>query len=171
MQESITITNVYQHLGAQQLTFWGKKSVEELLLHPEHAGRLTIAVSTGCATLHLRPTVPEGRQMLELLQRALATFEEHAGSSYECHITCRVRDAEKAAKVAEALHWKTSEIARDPVLGADTYYYLTSHHVSYVTMHARMKVAVQALQAEGVEVVREKIEHIVYDTKRKGVAA
>ncbi len=84
---------------------------------------------------------------------------------FECHITCHVRDAEVAACVAEALHWKTSEIARDPTLGGATYFYLTSHGATYVHLFGRMQEASSSLRHLGVEVVREKIEHIVYDTK------
>lgn len=85
--------------------------------------------------------------------------------NYECHITCHQSAAEIATKVAKALHWKTSEIARDPVLGQATYFYLTSHGATYDQLFERMETAALALRAEGVEVVREKIEHIVYDTK------
>lgn len=85
--------------------------------------------------------------------------------SYECHITCHQADAAVATSVAEALHWKTSEIARDPVLGQATYFYLTSHGKTFEHLFGRMREAVAALKAKGLEVVREKIEHIVFDTK------
>lgn len=84
---------------------------------------------------------------------------------YECHITCHQKDAIPATTVAQGHHWKTSEIARDPVLGEATYFYLTSHGATYDHLYGRMKAASEALQSLGVEVVREKIEHIVYDTK------
>lgn len=85
--------------------------------------------------------------------------------NYECHITCHLHDAAFAGAVATALHWKTSEIARDPVLGSDTYFYLTSHGATYGDLFTRMEEAEAALVRQGVEVVRKKIEHIVYDTK------
>lgn len=84
---------------------------------------------------------------------------------FECHITCNQADGEKASAVATEHHWKTSEIARDPVLGAATFFYLTSHGASYQSIFRRMRTAVAALEAAGVSVVREKIEEIVYDTK------
>lgn len=84
---------------------------------------------------------------------------------YECHITCRQVDAEAAAAVAQAKHWKTSEIARDPVLGQATYYYLTSHSDDYMIMFRRMKEAVTALKEVDAWVLREKIELIMYDSK------
>jgi hypothetical protein len=84
---------------------------------------------------------------------------------YECHITLSTADASVAAAVAKYLHWKTSEIARDPVLGDDTFYYLTSHHTDYDAMKGRMEMCVTALKNSGAKVIREKIELIVHDTK------
>jgi hypothetical protein len=84
---------------------------------------------------------------------------------YECHITLSTADGNIAAVIARQLHWKTSEIARDPVLGEDTYYYLTSHHVDYDAMKDRMDMCVMLLRASGVNIIREKIELIVHDTK------
>lgn len=86
---------------------------------------------------------------------------------FECHITCTVERAFIATQVANQFHWKTSEIARDPVLGDDTYFYLTTHGDDYIKVFNRMRYAVEELRARGVEVVREKIELIMYDTKVK----
>lgn len=88
-------------------------------------------------------------------------------SNYECHITVMASDGPAAEQVAKALRWKTSEIARDPVLGDDTYFYLTSHANERVVMHERMTAAVQALRAIGIFVVREKIEQIIHDVRHK----
>lgn len=90
---------------------------------------------------------------------------------YECHITVSSRDGPVAEQVAKALHWKTSEIARDPVLGNDTYFYLTSHGDKLRRMYERMAEAVQALRAIGVFVVREKIEDIIWDVRHSAPAA
>ena len=84
---------------------------------------------------------------------------------FECHITCYTSQADKASAVAKTLHWKTSEIARDPVLGNDTYFYLTSHSNDLTHMMDRMKTATKTLQDFGVQIVREKIEVIIHDTK------
>lgn len=100
--------------------------------------------------------------------------------TYECHITCSVEHAEAATQVARELHWKTSEIARDPVLGNATYFYLTTHSreeyldadpdrrtdsLADTQIYQRMKAAVLRLTQLGVPVIREKIEAIVFDTK------
>jgi hypothetical protein len=86
---------------------------------------------------------------------------------YECHITVHSKDGPAAEQVAKALHWNTSEIARDPVLGEDTYFYLTTHDDFLRRMHERMAQAAQALRQVGIFVVREKIEEIVHDVRHK----
>lgn len=98
-------------------------------------------------------------------KRSEPTTHQVMNTHYECHITCHLKDAKIAEKVAVDLHWKTSEIARDPVLGKDSYFYLTSHSLDYNSMFSRMEQAAIQLREAGVEVLREKIEHIVYDTK------
>lgn len=89
---------------------------------------------------------------------------------YECHITLSTADAPAASVIARTLHWKTSEIARDPVLGEDTFYYLTSHDIDYDRMFDRMEMCCMVLRASGVNIIREKIELIVHDTKMNLVA-
>lgn len=85
--------------------------------------------------------------------------------TYECHITCYLSDAKIAASVAQQFGWKTSEIARDPLLGDGTYFYLTKHADDYMTLYVEMSVAVVTLLRSDAFVVRQKIEHIVFDTK------
>ena len=84
---------------------------------------------------------------------------------YESHITVSTDCRVVGIDVADTYGWKTSEIARDPLLGDETYFYLTSHDKSFIGMYDRMKEVSDALRSRGVEVVREKIELIVYDTK------
>jgi hypothetical protein len=86
---------------------------------------------------------------------------------YECHITCDQKDAEEASRVATWHGWKTSEIARDPTLGNDTYFYLTSHSTDLIVLHKHMDYMARFLADAGVRVLRKKIELIVYDTKRQ----
>jgi hypothetical protein len=86
---------------------------------------------------------------------------------FECHITVSTKHSEMAAKTAKELHWKTSEIARDPVLGDDTFFYLTTHSDNLPEITGRMKRCVFALEFIEVEVLREKIELILHDTKVK----
>lgn len=84
---------------------------------------------------------------------------------FECHITTNTQHAEAATDIAKAMHWKTSEIARDPVLGDATYFYLTSHGATYKHIKDRMDACASALTEAGAPVIRMKIEEIIYDTK------
>ncbi len=84
---------------------------------------------------------------------------------FECHITINLKDAEIGERVAKELHWKTSEIARDPVLGKDSYFYLTTHDNDLSRMISRMKQAREKLNSGFVFVVREKIEVIIHDVR------
>lgn len=84
---------------------------------------------------------------------------------YECHITLSTKDAAAATEVATRLHWKTSEIARDPVLGDETYFYLTSHAPKEDAMRYRLQCCATALRSKGIHMIRQKIEHIIFDAK------
>lgn len=86
---------------------------------------------------------------------------------YEIHITCYTSQSRPAASAAKELHWKTSEIMRDPVLGNDTYYYLTKYASTYEQAIRFLSDAVSDLRKRGVIVVREKIEHIVHDVRHR----
>lgn len=85
--------------------------------------------------------------------------------SYECHITTTVAAAEEGERIAAAHGWKTSEIKRDPVLGDGSHFYLTAHDTNFPRLLMKMQLAACDLRAAGCAVLREKIEHIVYDTK------
>ena len=91
--------------------------------------------------------------------------------NYECHITVSTEYAEKAAEVARILHWKTSEIARDPVLGDKNFYYLTTHCGDFDAMFTRMRACVDSLESFSIPVIREKIELIIHDTKTNRFAS
>jgi len=86
---------------------------------------------------------------------------------YECHITVSTEYAETASSIARELHWKTSEIARDPVLGDKNFFYLTTHTNDFPQMWTKMNTATARLQELSVPVIREKIELIIHDTKVK----
>lgn len=87
--------------------------------------------------------------------------------NFECHITLPREQGSIAAAVAAdpKLPWKFSQIDGDPVLGQQVFAYLTRHDTNYVRLYANMKHTVVELTQQGVDVVREKIELIMYDTK------
>lgn len=86
---------------------------------------------------------------------------------FECHITVDTKDAESATQTAKELHWKTSEIARDPILGDKNFFYLTTHSLTYKEMWTKLRICVASLEAYKIHIIREKIELIVHDTKVK----
>jgi hypothetical protein len=83
---------------------------------------------------------------------------------YECHITLHLADAGRASSILIP-GWKTSEIARDPVLGDDTHFYLTAHDRDSLTIYEAMRLMSKMLAESGIEIIRKKIELTVYDTK------
>lgn len=89
------------------------------------------------------------------------------GNLYELHITINIADAQLAEPIAKELHWKTSQIMGDPVLGAKPFAYLTSYVRSFTSGAAREQLnkAVQALRVGGIPVIREKIEQIIHDVR------
>jgi hypothetical protein len=86
---------------------------------------------------------------------------------FECHITVSTEHAETATNIAKLCHWKTSEIAGDPILGDKNFFYLTSHSKNYSDMWDRLRNTVRMFENVEVPVIREKIELIVHDTKVK----
>ena len=91
---------------------------------------------------------------------------------YEAHITLSTADADIGRSVAKEFGWKHSEIARDPLLGDDVYFYLTAHHPGYNTLYREMKGVISYLQCHyNVKIYREKIEHIVYDVRHDRIPA
>lgn len=83
---------------------------------------------------------------------------------FEAHITC----PREASAVVEALageHWKFSAIDGDPLLGKQPYCYLTAYDTSADALLGRVTAMAHQIRCRDVEVLREKIEEIIYDTK------
>lgn len=92
--------------------------------------------------------------------------------TYEAHITLAVdrttevsRElARTAAAIAEGLGWKSSHIDGDPVLGVGVKSYLTKHAADGQSLLIVMQHTAAILRAAGLDVLRQKVEHVVYDT-------
>lgn len=84
---------------------------------------------------------------------------------FECHITCNLKHIKTAAAVADGHGWKPSTIEGDITLGKESYFYLTKHSRDYMSLFNEMQRCANALRLTGCEVIREKIELIMYDTK------
>ena len=88
---------------------------------------------------------------------------------FECHITVYKPKSNTEAKllftVAQEVKMKPSWITGDPVLGAGKWFYISGYSTSYDDLLGRMKAVASKLRDNNIEVVREKIEQILYDTK------
>lgn len=85
--------------------------------------------------------------------------------THECHITVPQSFSEKASQVAKVLGWKTSEIARDPIMGEETFFYLTRHADKADDLFQLALHCESVLRINQVPTLRTKIERIVFDTK------
>lgn len=88
---------------------------------------------------------------------------------FESHITLlKPQSTEKARllfKLSEEYGMKTSWITGDPVLGTGKWFYISSYSENFDELLLRVKEMAVKLRDLGFEVVREKIEEILYDTK------
>lgn len=85
---------------------------------------------------------------------------------YECHLTYEnVTSGVETVlcNYAAKYGWKTSYIMDDPALGPGKRFFLTMHHDDKALLYALMQKA--AMSPELPEPAREKIEHIIHDTK------
>jgi hypothetical protein len=88
---------------------------------------------------------------------------------YECHITLGLHPV-SAKGLIEALGWKYSMIEGDPVLGTGYREYATriaSVKVNEAVVIAEMDYIASVLAHRGFNVLRQKIELVIYDTKGK----
>lgn len=93
---------------------------------------------------------------------------------YECHITMCGNREEIKAKVKGCIEgWKFSAIDGDPVLGAGVLCYATRHYNSRTKRDRvieMMGMVSAVLREAGLTVIRQKVELVVFDTKRREVA-
>lgn len=88
---------------------------------------------------------------------------------YESHVTME-GDPVVVKPLVENLGWKFSKIDGDPILGKGVKCYATMHH-SFAIPEGDvldvLHITAAALRGNGVNVTREKIEVVIYDTKMK----
>lgn len=86
--------------------------------------------------------------------------------TYEVHITVDLKHNKEAQQVADKHGWKTSEIARDIILGQKSYFYLTQHFREKDKAFEELASTVYSLTVNfKIPVIRQKIELIIFDTK------
>lgn len=98
-----------------------------------------------------------------------------AGKLFECHVTVLRPslgsvEREQMTNIAARLHWKTSEIDGDPVLGKHVFFYFTSYGATFEALEGRMQELRRTLESPGIDikVVRMKIERIEFDWRAEG---
>jgi hypothetical protein len=84
---------------------------------------------------------------------------------FEAHITLPRESSVKVGKMADSTGWMFSAIDGDPLMGKRAYCYLTAYDTSGNDLLRRMRIVADALRFCGVEVLREKVEQILFDTK------
>lgn len=84
---------------------------------------------------------------------------------FEAHITCPREASEIVQEVATKTGWTYSAIDGDPVMGKQAYCYLTAYDFNGHHLLESVKGVSTILKIRNIEVLREKVEQIVYDTK------
>ena len=87
---------------------------------------------------------------------------------YELHVTMEsIVHPQVIKKAVEEIGWKFSSIAGDPVLGDGVKTYGTKHFNANKHSHGEMVEEVDraaaSIQRRGINVVRKKVELVVYD--------
>lgn len=88
---------------------------------------------------------------------------------YECHITL-FGNKEEIKAIVEDEGWKFSAIDGDPVLGGGVHCYATHHygkHYEEGSVVNLMNFKATIFKNRGLQVLRQKVEYVVYDTKWK----
>lgn len=93
-------------------------------------------------------------------------------SYYECHITM-IGDPETIKPKVERLKWKFSAIDGDPTLGDGIKCYATRHFNARMDRDIVQDLLDGAAEvlAQSVDVVRRKIELVLYDSRIETVSA
>ncbi len=90
---------------------------------------------------------------------------------YECHITM-LGDKEKLKPIVEFHKWKFSAIDGDPTLGDGIKCYATRHYNTKLnpdTVLYALHWVADDLERNGIEVIRRKIERVIYDDRSSTV--
>lgn len=86
---------------------------------------------------------------------------------FESHITMPRDQSALATAHAELLGMTFSAIDGDPVMGKQAYCYLTAYSDDGNFLLAKTSDAARVLAEGGVEVLRVKVEEILFDSKTK----
>jgi hypothetical protein len=84
---------------------------------------------------------------------------------FEAHITIPRDSAIVVEAIAKKTGWTFSAIDGDPVMGKQAYCYLTHYMTDGRELLTATRTVSGMLRMGGVEVLREKVERIIYDSK------
>ena len=87
---------------------------------------------------------------------------------YECHITMEMENKGLAERAVKATGWSFSAIDGDPILGKGVKCYATKHFPERKPEEEVLKelnAVGNELADHGINVVRRKIELVLYDTR------
>lgn len=88
---------------------------------------------------------------------------------YESHITIERPNNIIAVvlleNIAKSNNMKLTYVADDAVLGVGKWYYINGYDTDFNTLLSKVKDVSEQLKTKGFNVIREKIEQIMYDTK------
>lgn len=88
-------------------------------------------------------------------------------SDFECHITIDSPEPDDVQTWVELIHWRFSKIDGDPQLGTGVRCYATQLYHNQEVAVTFTNGAAEFLESKGLQVVRRKVEHVVYDTKEE----
>ncbi len=86
---------------------------------------------------------------------------------YECHVTV-IGNREQLEYVVDSLGWKFSAIDGDPTLGVGVKCYATKHYKANVSAAAvveHVRSCAHSLRLASFEVLRDKVELVLHDSK------
>ncbi len=78
-------------------------------------------------------------------------------AKYEAHITMP-RDQSELVEKGAVEPWVYSQIDGDPIMGKRAYCYLTAYNTSALRLLQSMTMMCGALEVQGVEILRRKVE-------------
>ena len=85
---------------------------------------------------------------------------------FECHITIK-GERDTVSPIVNDLGegWSFSCIDGDPELGLQEFCYATNHFEDETTSYRNMAITARYLYKQGLDVVRVKVERVIFDTR------
>lgn len=84
---------------------------------------------------------------------------------YEAHITVDIAFAKEVQIAGHATGWTYSQIHDCPIMGNNTYCYLTHYNTNAETLKDQIDAIIALLSIGNIPILRAKIKQIIYDTK------